>query len=59
MAVIVQQRRHAIVDPTAPHAAAAAGGYVKLLIPLGIGVAVVVGGFFIFNRLAPRIAEEL
>ena len=34
LAVIVQQARHAIIDPTAPSAAEAIGGAVWLLIPL-------------------------
>ncbi|HEU4974341.1 MAG TPA: ABC transporter permease [Baekduia sp.] len=59
VAVIVQQWRFAVIDPTAPSAAAAAGGWLPLLIPLTIGVGVVAGGFVLFNRIAPRIAEEL
>ena len=35
LAVIVQQMRHAIIDPSAPSAAEAIGGAVWLLIPLG------------------------
>jgi ABC-2 type transport system permease protein len=58
-AAILQQLRHAIVDPTSPSAAAAAGGAVRLLIPLGIIVAVFAIGFRVFNRAAPRIAEDL
>jgi ABC-2 type transport system permease protein len=59
LAVIVQQARHAIVDPTAPSAAQAIGGAQYLLIPLGITVLVCVLGFVIFDRSAPHIAEEL
>jgi ABC-2 type transport system permease protein len=57
--VIVEQARHAIIDPTAPSAAEAIGGAVWLLIPFGITVAVCVLGFVIFDREAPHIAEEL
>jgi ABC-2 type transport system permease protein len=35
------------------------GGTVRLLIPLGIIVAVFAGGLWFFNREAPRIAENL
>ena len=35
LAVIVQQTRHAIIDPTAPNAAEAIGGGARLLIPIG------------------------
>lgn len=59
VAVIVQQWRHAILDPSAPSAATAAGGWLPLLIPAAIAIAVVGFGFFLFNRIAPRIAEEL
>jgi ABC-2 type transport system permease protein len=59
LAVIVQQARHAIVDPHAPSAAEAIGGAVWLLIPLAVLVAVCVLGFVIFDRSAPHIAEEL
>jgi ABC-2 type transport system permease protein len=59
LAVIVQQARHALIDPSAPSAAEAIGGAVYLLIPLGITVAVCVAGYVIFDRSAPHIAEEL
>jgi ABC-2 type transport system permease protein len=59
LAAILEQMRHAVIDPNAPTAAAAIGGTVRLLIPLGI-IAVVAGlGFWYFNREAPRIAEDL
>jgi ABC-2 type transport system permease protein len=59
LASIMQQMRHALIDPSAPTAAAAIGGTERLLIPGGLLVAVVVLGFWYFNREAPRIAEEL
>ena len=59
LAAILQQMRHALIDPGAPSAATAAGGAVRLLIPAGILVGLVVLGFWYFNREAPRIAEEL
>jgi len=59
LAAIVQQARHALIDPSAPSAAEAIGGGVYLLIPLGIIVGVLVLGLWVFNRLAPSIAEEL
>jgi ABC-2 type transport system permease protein len=48
-----------IINPDAPGPAAAAGGYGRLLVPLGIFVAVCVFAAWFFNREAPRIAEEL
>jgi ABC-2 type transport system permease protein len=59
LAVIVQQARHALIDPSAPSAAEAIGGAQYLLIPLAITVAVCAAGYVIFDRSAPHIAEEL
>jgi ABC-2 type transport system permease protein len=59
VATILQQMRHAVIDPTAPSAAEAIGGAPRLLIPAGITLALVVVGFWKFNREAPRIAEDL
>jgi ABC-2 type transport system permease protein len=59
LAAILQEFRHAVIDPGAPSAAAAAGGTVRLLIPLGILVATAALGWWYFNREAPRMAEEL
>jgi ABC-2 type transport system permease protein len=59
LAAILEQFRHAVIDPTAPSAAAAAGGGAWLLVPIGISAAVLVLGWRVFDRAAPRIAEEL
>jgi ABC-2 type transport system permease protein len=59
LAVITQQARHALVDPHAHNAAEAIGGAPRLLIPLGVLVIVCVLGYWIFDRSAPSIAEEL
>jgi ABC-2 type transport system permease protein len=58
-AVIVQQARHAIVDPSAPSPHTVVGSWALLAIPAAITVAVVATGFWYFNREAPRIAEDL
>jgi len=58
-AAIVQQGRHALVAPSHPSAADAAGGAVWLLIPLAITLAVIAIGAQLFRKRAPRIAEEL
>src|SRR5204862_7173551 len=58
-ATIVVWADHASVDPGAPSAAEAAGGTLNLLVPIGLICARVGVGFWIFNREAPRIAEEL
>jgi len=59
LAAVTQQIRHAVIDPGAPTAGQAIGGDVRLLIPVGLVLLLVVVGFWYFNREAPRIAEEL
>ena len=59
LAAILQQARHAVIDPGAPTAAEAIGGTLHLLVPLAVLVAAFVLGFRVFDRAAPRIAEEL
>ena len=59
LAAILEQVRHAVIDPTAPSAAQAIGGAERLLIPAGIIVGLFVLGMWVFNREAARIAEEL
>jgi ABC-2 type transport system permease protein len=56
---VLTQMRHALIDPTAPTAAQAIGGSVRLLIPLAVVVVVFVLGVWVFMREAPRIAENL
>jgi ABC-2 type transport system permease protein len=59
LAPIFELTRKWILQPSAPGPAAAAGGYVQLLAPLGIYVAICVLAVWIFRREAPRIAEQL
>jgi len=56
---IIQQARHAVIDPSHESAATAMGGTVWLSIPLLVIVVVVVVGYRVFDRAAPRIAEDL
>jgi ABC-2 type transport system permease protein len=48
-----------MIDPGAPTLAGAADGIVRLLAPIVLYVAICVLAVWIFNREAPRIAEEL
>jgi ABC-2 type transport system permease protein len=48
-----------MIDPGAPTPAAAADGFVRMLAPIVLYVATCVLAVWIFNREAPRIAEEL
>lgn len=56
---IIQQLRHAMIDPTAPSASTVLGGWEYLLIPIGITIGLAALGFLVMRRLAPRLAEEL
>jgi ABC-2 type transport system permease protein len=58
-ATVLQQVRHAFIDPSVPSSADLAGGWPMLFIPMGIVVLVFIWGFWVFNRAAPRIAEDL
>jgi ABC-2 type transport system permease protein len=60
IAVIFEQVRvWVLAEPAAPTAAEAAGGAVWLLPAVAIYVGVCVLGVWLFNREAPRIAEDL
>jgi ABC-2 type transport system permease protein len=59
IATVMSQTRHALIDPAAPSAAALAGGWAWLAVPVAIAVAVFALGLWVFNRETPRIAENL
>ena len=60
LAVILEQVRvWVLAEPNAPTALDAAGGWLGLLPALSIFVLVCLFGVWIFNREAPRIAEDL
>lgn len=59
LAPLLQQFRHAMINPHTPSAAAVSGGWLALLGPLAIVLAVCVLGFVVFNRSAPYVAENL
>jgi ABC-2 type transport system permease protein len=48
-----------MIDPGAPTPAEAAGGIVRLLVPIVLYLGTCVLAVWVFNREAPRIAEEL
>jgi len=58
-AVALQQARHAVVAPSHPSAAEAINQPALLLVPAAITLAVVAGGYAVFSRRAPRMAEDL
>ena len=59
LADIIVESRHLLLGPEAPSVATAAGSSAWLLIP-AVALAGAVGlGFWVFNALAPRVAEDL
>jgi ABC-2 type transport system permease protein len=59
LSVAIQQTRHWFVDPSAATAAEAIGGGVRLLVPLALFVATVIGGIWLFRREESGLAEAL
>lgn len=58
-AAILQQARHAVVDPSHESAAHAMGNGWLLLIPAVATIALLLVAYRVFDRAAPRIAEDL
>jgi ABC-2 type transport system permease protein len=59
LVAVFQQFRHAMVTHATPSIGATIGSWAGLLGPLAVVVAVFVLGFWVFNRAAPHIAEDL
>ncbi len=59
LATVIQQIHHSVFDPSAPSAADVLGGPLWLLLPVGIAFGTFALGFYVFNRTAPAVAEEL
>ncbi len=59
LVAIFQQFRHAMVNHAALSAGQLLGGWIYLLEPLGIVALTFVLGFWVFNRSAPSVAENL
>jgi ABC-2 type transport system permease protein len=59
LAVIIEQNRHAVIDPGAPTAIDAMAASWNIAIPAGIVLVSIVLGFWMFNREAPKIAESI
>jgi ABC-2 type transport system permease protein len=56
---LFEQARQWVIDPDAPGAVSAAGGWTHLLAPLALFLAISAVAAWYFNREAPRIAEQL
>ena len=59
LAVVFQQFRHSMITHGTLSAGQALGGWIALLEPLGIVLGVFALGFWVFNRSAPLVAENL
>jgi ABC-2 type transport system permease protein len=59
LTALFEQARKWVIDPGAPGAVSAAGGWTHLLPGAAIFLATCAVGVWYFNRAAPRIAEEL
>jgi ABC-2 type transport system permease protein len=59
LAVIIEQARHAVIDPSAPSAAESIGGAGLLLIPLGITAVLLVTSVLLYRRAEGPLAERL
>jgi ABC-2 type transport system permease protein len=59
LAVVFQQFRHAIITHATPSAGEALGSWAGLIWPVAIVLAVFALGFWVFNRAAPLVAENL
>ena len=57
-AAVVQQLRHAAIDPRTPSVVEAAGPW-RALLAVAIALGVLAVGFAVFERRAPYVAEEL
>lgn len=59
LAVVFQDFRHVFITHATPSSAELLGSSVALLAPIGIVVVIFAIGFWVFNHLAPRVAEDL
>jgi len=59
LAPLFELARAWVIDPSAPGPVEAAGGFAYLLIPIAIYLGTCVLAVWLFNREAPRIAEQL
>jgi ABC-2 type transport system permease protein len=59
LGVVMTQMRQWVIDPGAPSAVEAIGGWLAMLIPIGVVLLVFAVGFWVFQRETPHIAENL
>jgi ABC-2 type transport system permease protein len=59
LVTVFQQFRHAMITHATPSAAATIGSWAGMLLPMAVAVGAFVFGFWVFNRSAPLVAENL
>lgn len=59
LVAIFQQFRHAMINRSTLSAGQLMGSWAQLIEPLALVALIIVIGFWVFNRQAPRIAEDL
>jgi ABC-2 type transport system permease protein len=59
LVAIFEQFRHAMINHAAPSAGQIMGSWLDLIEPLALVAVICALGFWVFNRQAPRIAEDL
>ena len=59
LAVVFQQFRHAFITHATPSVGALLGSTAAIAAPVAIVLAIFALGFWVFNRIAPRVAEDL
>ena len=59
LSVVFQQFRHAVINPATPSAGALLGSMAQIAIPVGIVLAIFFLGLWVFNRMAPKVAEDV
>jgi ABC-2 type transport system permease protein len=56
---VIQQMRYAVIDPGARSAAGVMGGVAQSLVPFAFMTVLFLAGFWVFQRAAPDVAENL
>jgi ABC-2 type transport system permease protein len=59
LAVVIEQMRHALIDPAAPSAAAVAGGWGWVAAGVAFTLAVLAAGFLLFRARGKDLAERI
>jgi ABC-2 type transport system permease protein len=59
LAVVFQQFRHAVITHAAPSAGSLLGSEAQIAEPVALVLFIFFLGLYVFNRMAPRVAEDL